>query len=681
MKKYFNRELSWLSFNERVLQEALDSTNPIVERIRFLGIYSNNMDEFFRVRVAYINRMISFDAKKVTGLKGGPKALLNEVLKTVEKQTKIFELAYHKILKEMENHNVIHVNETTAPDAFKEYLSTYYHDILKQDIVPIILSKKNEFPRLKDKEIYLAIRMFDEKANKSKYALIEVPSHHNRFLTFAQDGKNYVILLDDVIRLFMHQIFGIFSFDKIEAHTFKFTRNAELNIDDDISVSMYDKIEEGIQRRKRGEPLRFVYDEEMHPNVLALLKKSLGIADFDHVAPGGRYHNIKDFMKFPDFGQEEFGFKSLAPLNHKVFAGELSLIQQVLKKDVLLHYPYHKFDHLVDLLREAAIDPKVMEIKITVYRVSKHSQILNALVNALKNGKMVTAVFELQARFDEENNMAWSNKMRESGAKIIYGVPGLKVHAKLIQITRKSGKEKEHIVHIGTGNFNGSTAKVYTDFSLLTSNPLITREIVKVFNLLENNIERAQYRQLFVAPFNSRRRINSLVNTEIRNAKKGNPAGIDLKLNNLVDIRMINKLYEASKAGVKIRLLVRGICCLKPGVEGLSENIQVISIVGRFLEHARFLVFHNDGNPLYYLTSADWMTRNFDKRIEITAPILDEEIQEEIKQVFEKQWNTIGKAREVDVDQRNRYVKRDEGAKHSSIHNDLYDWYAGKLEE
>jgi polyphosphate kinase len=673
MKKLINREFSWLSFNERVLQESLDSSNPLVERFRFLGIYSNNLDEFFRVRVANINRMIDLKNQRVEGYSGTPKSLLKDVQQIIKKQRRLYDISYQRMLKEMESHNIYHINETNIPEYLEEELSDYYHSEIKQDIVPIMLGRIRKFPRLRDKGVYLAIKMISGKKNKIRYALIQIPSKGKRFITMNRGDKTYVIILDDIVRLYMNQVFSIFDVSQIEAYTFKFTRDAELNMDDDFSISMYDKMEESIKQRKKGEPLRFIYDEKMDLGLLTFLKKAIGVSSEDHIAPGGRYHNFKDLMDFPDFGRSDFIYPKQPPTQDKAFASQNSIIKTILKNDVCLHYPYQKFDHLVDLLREAAIDPKVREIKATIYRVAKRSQVLHALINAIKNGKMVTVVFELQARFDEENNMYWANIMREHGAKIIYGVPGLKVHSKLIQITRIDRKKEQLITHVGTGNFNGGTAKLYSDFSLFTAKPEISMEVKKVFNLLENNIERGTYKNIFVSPFNTRRKFIELINNEIKNSKKGIPASIDIKLNNLIDAKLINKLYDASKAGVKIRIIVRGICCLIPGKPGFSENIEAKSIIGRYLEHGRFYIFHNGGTPKYYISSADWMTRNLDKRIEVTAPILDEAIQSKIKDVFDIMWRDNVKARIIDEFQKNKYIKREDN---EVLHNSQVELFA-----
>lgn len=667
----FNRELSWLSFNERVLQEAMDKNNPLLERVRFLGIYSNNLDEFFRVRVANLNRMISAGIKKVEGFEGHTKDLLEKVHIEIKKQRKVYEATYQRIINDLEEQNVYQVNEENISQAFKDYLMDYFYESLKQDIVPLILDKKLKFPRLQDKEIYLAVKMFNESNGKSKYALIQIPSQHNRFITFKENDKTRVILLDDVIRLFLPDIFQIFDFTECHAYTFKFTRDAELDLDDDYSVSMYDKIEESIEQRKRGEPLRLVYDENIDKDLLKYLKNALSISKTDHIAPGGRYHNSKDLMDFPQLLGKEFNFKKQKALRHPNFQRSSQLLEEVLKNDILLHYPYQDFDNLIDFLREAAIDPKVKTIKITIYRLAKKSQIINALVNALRNGKEVVAVFELQARFDEENNMYWSNILRDHGAKIIFGVPGFKVHAKLILIHRKSGKKLVKIAHIGTGNFHGVNAKIYTDFSLLTPNKIISKEVSKVFNLLENNIERAAYRNLLVSPFNTRRKFLMLINREIRNVKKGKKGEVLLKLNNLVDTRLINKLVEAAKEGVEIKCIIRGICCLKTSED--IPNLTVKSIVGRYLEHSRLIIFHNDGDLETYISSADWMNRNLDKRIEVTTPILDKNIKNQLLDLFNIEWSDNSKSRIIDERQINRYFKDDKEP--LNAHEEIYEYY------
>ncbi|WP_430405519.1 polyphosphate kinase 1 [Fluviicola sp.] len=653
--KYFNRELSWLSFNDRVLQEALDDQVPLVERMRFLGIYSNNLDEFYRVRVANIKRMIQVNDQKVDGYKGTAEELYEEIRNVVIKQQRKFEHAYASILHKLKRKGVKHFDETTVNEKQKLELKNYFFSSVIHDIVPILIDKKIPFPRLRDKAIYLAVRMEWDYKRKARFALIEVPNLVSRFYILNSETGKGVILIDDIIRLHLADIFPIFSFDTIEAFTFKFTRDAELNLDDDVSMSFIEKMEKSIKQRKKGEPVRMVYDHRMPQDLLEMLIKSLNLTSGINTIAGGKYHNFKDFMKFPDFGNTEFVYSPYKAVDHPLFHKQHSLIKVILEKDVLMHYPYHRFDHVVDLLREAAIDPKVSSIKINIYRVAQNSQVMNALVNAVRNGKDVTVVLELQARFDEENNLFWSERMKEEGAKVLYGPEDLKIHSKLIQIKRISDKKEQLITYVGTGNFNERTAQVYTDMGLITVNPKIAEEVHQVFQMMEHNLHNHHFKTLIVSPVNSRKKYAQLITNETKNAKKGLPAFIHMKINNLVDSEMIDKLYEASQNGVKIKLMIRGICCLVPGIKGLSENIEIHSVVDRFLEHTRFLIFGNNNKPLYFITSADWMERNLDKRIEVGTPIFDKALKDQINLVFSMQWGDREKARIIDKYQKNTY--------------------------
>jgi polyphosphate kinase len=652
-----NRELSWLSFNERVLQEALDPKVPLVERMRFLGIYSNNMDEFYRVRVANLRRMIAVKKKHIDGFNGTATELYSEIRRVVMKQQDKFELAYQKIVNELALKNIFHLDESSVDDRQYLELNNYFNEDLKHAITPVILDKKTPFPRLKDSGIYLAIRMVSKNKRKVKFAMIQIPSEFPRFYRIKEKNAEYVILIDDIIRLNLKNIFSIFPFENIDAYTFKFTRDAELDLDDDISVSFLEKIEKSLKQRKKGHPVRFVYDERMPKDLLDHLLHALNLKFGVNTIPGGKYHNFKDFMSFPTFEKPEFLYKPQPANIHPDLKGQSSLIRTILKKDVILHFPYQKFDYVVDLLREAAIDPKVTSIKINVYRVARNSQVMNALMAAVYNGKNVTVVLELRARFDEENNVQWAAQLKENGAKVVYGIPEFKVHSKLLQISRIENRQEQLITYVGTGNFNERSALVYSDLALLTADPSVSREVKKVFRLLENNLERGIFKELLVSPFNTRRKIVSMIDSEIKYAKKKLPASIRIKLNNLTDKKMIEKLYEASQAGVKIEMIIRGICCLIPGVKGLSENITAISIVDRYLEHSRFMIFHNNGKPLYYLTSADWMERNLDKRIEVGVPVKDEHIKKEIDTVFDFQWKGSVKSRLVRKDLKNLYRK------------------------
>lgn len=669
-----NRELSWLSFNERVLQEALDEKVPLVERMRFLGIYSNNMDEFFRVRVANLRRLSLVNRKNVDGFDGNSLELYNQVRKIVLKQQLKFEIAYKAIVDELAKEGIFHLDEKSINETQLKELSNYFHTSLKHFILPIILDKKTPFPRLKDYSIYLAVKMTNPKGERIRYALIQVPTEFPRFYRISgKDGKEFVILLDDIIRLHLKSIFSIFTFNKIEAFTFKFTRDADLNLDDDLTISLIEKIEKSIKNRKKGIPVRFVYDERMPKDLLDHLLKSLNLKFGINTIPGGKYHNFKDFMSFPDFERPDFIYPKQVPVQHPVIEKYNGIIKAILQEDVLLHFPYERFDYIVDLLREAAIDPKVKSIKINVYRVASNSQVMNALLAAVYNGKEVDIVFELQARFDEQNNLYWAEKLKEAGAKIIYGVQNLKVHSKLLQITRGIGTQEKLITYIGTGNFNEKTSKIYSDIALLTSDQVLSREVKRVFRLMENNLERGIFKHLMVSPFNTRRKFNALIETEIKNAKNKLPARIRIKLNNLTDQRMISKLYDASRAGVKIEMIIRGICCLVPGIKNQSENITVISIVDRYLEHARFMIFENNGNPVYFISSADWMERNLDKRIEVGAPIFSKAIQQELDLIFNFQWRGSVKSRLIDKNLKNTYRKSEGTPFHAQA--ELYKHY------
>lgn len=679
MLSTLNRELSWLSFNERVMQEAGDPNVPLVERMRFLGIYSNNMDEFFRVRVANIRRMMLINNNDLQGFKGTSAELFEEIRKVVLNQQQRFEKTYAEIQADFASHNIFQVtHEDLTKEQIKE-LKHYFNEKIRQFIVPIILDKKHPFPKLKDYSIYLGVKMTYSQKNKFRYAVLSVPNKAPRFYLMQKDQMQQYILLDDILRLNLKEIFNIFHFKSIEAFTFKFTRDAELDLDDDLSESFIEKIENSLKKRKKADPVRFVYDKEMPVDLLQVLLNGLNLKMGFNTIPGGRYHNFKDFRKFPDFGRKDFVYSPLPPTKHRLLERQRSIFKAVLAQDILLHFPYQRFSYIVDLLREVAIDPKVQSIRINVYRVADNSQIMNALMNAVQNGKAVTVVFELQARFDEENNLNWAEKLTDAGAKVLYGYRDMKIHCKLLQISRVKNKKIETISYIGTGNFHEVTAKIYGDLCLLTADPSLNEEVLKVFKLIENRTRRYVFRSLIVSPVNSRRKLNALIQNEINHAKKGKPASIRLKVNNLVDNQLIKKLYQANNAGVKTQLIVRGICCLIPGVAGKSENIEAISIVDRFLEHARFMRFENNGSPKYYLSSADWMERNIDKRIEVAVPILEPKLQKELDLIFDMQWKGNVKVRLLDKKMKNAYRNRGEEETFQA-QLELYQHYVRRFE-
>ncbi|MFP4023706.1 MAG: polyphosphate kinase 1 [Thiohalospira sp.] len=660
-KKFVNREISWLSFNDRVLQEAQDKSNPILQRIRFLGIFSNNMDEFFRVRVATMKRIAAIGTKEkvFTGNKKA-KTVLSEIQKTTQQQQKKFETIYHELITELEQHNVFVINETQLTKEQSDYVKKFYTENIRPVLVPIMLQKNMPFPELKDKPIYFAVKLSDKNnPERINYALLDLSTDIlPRFVILPSSGKKkYIIILDDIIRFCINDVFSIFEFDKIEAYNIKITRDAELDIDDDISKSFMEKISLSLEKRKKGEPVRFVYDENMPKDLLQFFIKKMKLDDDDNIIAGGKYHNFKDFINFPNIGSKKLENKEMPPVPHPYFKHHKSILNEIKNRDHILHYPYQSFSYFIDMIREAAIDPKVVSIQISLYRVARKSMVINTLMNAARNGKKVVVVIELQARFDEEANIYWSNKLQELGIKVIHGIPGLKVHGKICLITRKNNHQLENFAYIGTGNFQEVTSKLYCDEGLFTYDKRITSEVEKVFEFFDKNYKQHIFEHIILSPFSTRIHFIGLIENEIKSAKAGKKAFMIIKLNSLVDEEMINKLYEASQNGVKIKLIVRSACSIKAGIEGFSENIEVISIVDRFLEHSRIFYFYQDGKELMYISSADWMVRNLDNRIELTCPVYDEEIKKELKQMLKIQLKDNVKARIVDEKQVNNYVK------------------------
>ncbi len=674
---FINREISWLSFNERVLQEAADNTTPLIERLKFLGIFSNNRDEFYRVRVATVKRLTKLGKKAVEIYGEDPKDLLVKLQRKVIEQQNKFETIYQILLEELKASNVFIVNEQHLNNSQQNYIKDYFNNEVVSLIYPLMIDDNKPFPYMKDKASYMYIKLESITGEgKTKFALIEIPSRTSRFVVLPKHGnKHYIILIDDVIRFNTNLIFKVFGYKTVKAYNIKLTRDAELDIDNDVSKSMIEKISSSVKARKQGQPVRFVYDAEMPNDMLRYIMRKLGMDKKDNAIPGGRYHNFKDFIGFPNLGESKLVFNYPQTLQHKLLVNNTGTITSVIKKkDILLHYPYHSFNHIINLLREASIDPCVESIKITLYRVADSSKIANALVNAVKNGKRVLVLVELQARFDEENNIYWANKLSEVGAKVIYGVPGLKVHSKLCIITAKEKGKVFQYGHIGTGNFNEKTAKIYTDFTLLTANKNICSEINKVFDFYENNFKVTEYKHLVVAPFYMRKTFTHLIEAEIQNAKKKKQAYIILKMNSLVDKDMIAKLYEASKAGVKITLIVRGICSLVTGLEGWSDNIKAYSIVDKYLEHARTFIFCNGGNEKIFISSADWMSRNLDSRSEVAVPIYDLDIRKEIKDIINIQLSGNTKVRIIDKKQENQYKKQLPGDKKIRAQDEVYNY-------
>ncbi|MBI1305747.1 MAG: polyphosphate kinase 1 [Bacteroidetes bacterium] len=670
-----NREISWLSFNERVLQEAEDPNNPLVERMRFLGIFSNNLDEFFRVRVATVRRLLKFHRRGDVTFRESPAELLNEIHDIVVKQQGRFDKIYQNIIKELAQENIFITDEKSITEEQMQYVKDYYLNKVEPQIVPIMIKKNKKLHHLNDDSIYLMVHFYKKsKPSNIQYSLIEIPRGNvSRFIVLPQHkGNKYIIYLDDVIRANLSRIYSIFDYDVIDSHVFKITRDAELDIDDDVVVGFYDKMRKSLENRKRGEPVRFIYDENMPVHSLKLLLKKFKIVEEESIISGGRYHNFKDFMKFPNVGRQSLENPKRPSLKHKYLEGFNSILTAIYEKDVLLHYPYQAFDYVIDMLREAAISPKVQSIFITLYRLADDSKIINALVNAAKNGKDVVVVIELQARFDEEANLQWAKVLTDAGVKMILGVPGLKIHSKLILITAKSEGTIRKVAHIGTGNFHEGTANVYSDMSLLTADNRLTEEVEKVFRFIEKPYVRVRFNHLLVSPIYLRSGLERLIDNEIKKAQRGKRAYIFLKLNSLVDEGMIRKLYQASAEGVQIDLIVRGMCSLIPGENGTSENISAISILDKYLEHARIFIFGLGTGRKYYLASADWMTRNLDFRIEVATPVYDPRIKKEIQQFVRIQMADNTKARYFDRDMSNSY--RRAGDKKIRSQEDFYKY-------
>jgi len=686
--QYINREISWLHFNARVLQEAADPSVPLIERLRFLGIFSNNLDEFFKVRYATVKR-IALSGKTGKSVLGGAKAkhLMEDITQIViDQQTESLKIL-SDIEKELESQNIYIINEDEVSDHQSEFIKNYFYDKVSPSLVTILLNDLDEIPNLKDSAGYLAVKLImkheGEARNAPKvvrYALVEIPKTIDRFVVLPNQGeRQYVIILDDLIRYCMNSIFNIFEYESLSAHMIKITRDAELDIDSDLSMSFIEKISSSVKNRKISEPVRFVYDKEIEVDTLKFLKDKMRVDDTDSVIPGGRYHNRRDYMSFPSLGRHDLMYAKFPPLPVPGLSHQGSLFSAISKKDHLQYSPYHTFSNVVRFLREAAIDPLVKSIKITVYRLAENSQVVSALANAAKNGKDVTVQIELQARFDEQANIEYAEQLQSEGVKLIFGVPGLKVHSKICVIERiEAGGKLRRYGFVSTGNFNESTAKIYTDYTLFTADQSILKEVNKVFDFFETNYKIKKYKHLIVSPHYTKRAFIQLIHNEIANVKAGKPAFIKIKMNSFTSYDMVDKLYEASRSGVQVQMIVRGTCCLIPGVPGMSENIEAISVVDRFLEHPRIFIFANGGDPKMYISSADWMTRNLDFRVEVGCPIYDPDIQQELMETFDICWRDNVKARVFSEKQDNAY--RETKGKKVRSQFETYDYYVKKKE-
>ncbi|HDY7867343.1 TPA: polyphosphate kinase 1 [Vibrio vulnificus] len=659
-KFYIEKELSWLSFNERVLQEAADKTVPLIERIRFLGIFSNNLDEFYKVRFSDVKRRILINREQ--GGNDISKHLLSKMQSKALKLNERFDELYNELIRDMARRHIFLVNESQLDEAQQKWIVKYFRKEVLPHITPLMLTDEIDVLQfLKDEYAYIAVEL--KKQEQSKYALLEIPTDHlPRFIMVPEQKgkrKKTIILLDNIIRFCLNDIFGgFFDYEELNGYAMKMTRDAEYDLRHEVEYSLLEQMSEGLSQRLTALPVRFVYEREMPEEMLKYLCYKLKISHYDSLIPGGRYHNFKDFIAFPNVGRDYLENKPLPPLTCADFEGYANTFDAIRNQDILLHYPYHSFEHITELVRQASFDPKVVSIKINVYRVAKNSRLMNSLIDAVHNGKRVTVVVELQARFDEEANIEWSKRLTDAGVHVIFGVPGTKIHAKLLLITRREEEGFMRYAHIGTGNFHERTARVYTDFSLLTADQELAAEVRGVFSYIMNPFQPVRFRHLIVSPRNSRSQLYRLVDNEIANAQAGKKAAITLKVNNLVDKGLISRLYEASSAGVKIRMIIRGMCSLVPGLEGLSDNIEIISIIDRFLEHPRVLVVHNDGEPLVYISSADWMERNIDNRIEVMSPVRDPRIKQRIIDILNIQFTDTVKARRIDKEMSNNYVER-----------------------
>lgn len=659
-RKIITRDISWLAFNGRVLQEAADETVPLFERIKFLGIFSSNLDEFFRVRVATLKRMIRYGTKANIHLEHYPEAILEEINFKITNQQNQFNNTWKVICNELKKQKIFIVNDRQLNTEQTEFVVSYFNDFVRSFIVPLMIENLSVFPTLQDKSIYLACKL--SKADGTippRYALVSIPTRLPRFIILPTIQNNkYIILLEDIIRYCLPQIFSYFNYDTFSSNIIKVTRDAEMDIDNDISTSLIQKIEKGLKNRKKGKPVRFIFDKEIDSGLLNYLIKRLDLSTKDNIQSGERIHNFKDFIDFPE---SVFDKKSARkkPFIHPLLKNVNSISEVILQRDVLLNFPYHSFDSLIDILREAAIVPDVVSIKVTCYRLARNSNIINALTNAVRNGKSVTVILELRARFDEEANLEWKETLEEAGVKVFMGLPNLKVHAKLCLIKKRVNKRSVYYGFVSTGNLNERTSLVYGDHCLLTSDRHIMADLNRIFAYLENpkNIQRLKScSKLFVSPLNMRKQFELLINKEIKHAKENKPASIILKLNSLSDEELIIKLYEAAKAGVKIKMIIRGICCMYTENKKFKKKVKAISIVDEYLEHARVIIFHNGGKEKYYISSADWMVRNLDNRIETACPLFDKSIQKELREILDIQLNDNVKARILDNDLSNKYV-------------------------
>ena len=633
---FVNRELSWLDFNRRVLQEAQDVSVPLIERIRFIGIFSNNLDEFYKVRYATVKRIAQMEAELPPVEIQKAEQLLQQITqKTRALQDESF-TTIKQLTEELKSEQIYVLDEHVLDAEHASFVHNYFDEKVSPSLITVIISEETRIPNTKGSDVFLGVKMTQADTEKPLYALIQIPTHLDRIVVLpARGDKKYIMLLDDLIRHQMQYIFSIFSPTSFSAHMVKFTRDAELDFDDDINKSYVDKIASSVRERVDGDPVRFVYDKNIAPDTLELLLEKFQIGSRDSIIPSGRYHNRRDYIKFPSLGRTDLIYDKKPPLPIKDFSLDHSILTQIAQRDYLQYTPYHSFAYVIKFLREAALDPKVKSVFITIYRLSNDSQVANALIQAARNGKRVTVQIELQARFDEESNIRYAEMLKNEGVRLVFGIPSLKVHSKICLIQRQEDDKLMRYGFISTGNFNESTARIYTDYTLFTADQSILKEVNRVFTFLEKSYKVPAHKHLLISPFTTSSGLKERIEREIAFAKDGKNALIRIKINNLTNYEMVEGLYKASQAGVQIRMIVRGICCLVPGIKGFSENIEVVSVVDRFLEHPRMVIFENGGNRDIFISSSDWMTRNLDNRVEVSCPIYDKDIQQEMIDTFE----------------------------------------------
>lgn len=672
-KYYLPRDISWMYFNRRILQEAMKERVPILERLSFLGIYSNNLDEFFRVRVATQSRVAECEDKAAHSEREEALKLIRQINKLNNRYSKEYEGAIKQVTAELEKENICLVNHVQLDEEQQLFVDSFYQQRLNGFISPVWLKSVKQLGNEADENIFLAVKMRKEGHKVGEYAIIELPvAQAGRFIRLPdKDGKNYLMYLDDVVRYCLPLIFHGMNYKHFEAYAFKFTKDAEMEIDNDLRNGMMQKISKGVKSRKRGEPLRVIYDASMPKDLLKRVMNKLNLDKLDTVLGGGKYHNHKDLMRFPDCGRKDLKYPEWTPVLKNELSGNVGMLELIRRKDRFIHVPYHSFDSYIRILQEAAINKEVKSIKTTLYRLAKDSKVVKALINAARNGKKVTVVIELLARFDEASNIDWSKKMQDAGIRVIFGVEGLKVHSKITYISMKTGAD---IACISTGNFHEGNARMYTDYMLMTAAKNVTRDVSLVFDFIERPYSPVRFKELLVSPNEMKQKFSRLINEEIKNKQAGKPAYILIKINHITDPVMVKKLYEASSHGVRIDLLVRGNCSLITGVPGVSDTIRINGIIDRYLEHSRIFIFANGGDEKMFIGSADWMPRNLDNRVEVIAPVYDPEIKADLKRVVEYGLKDTLQGRVVDgTGENSPWISEDKTAFRSQ--EELYKYY------